>query len=151
MTQLLEFLLVSHVITGLLGVIAFYGAWLSLLHVSPDPRFLRRASLGGLVFLLLSWFTGGYYYATYYGQAVRSVIKAGPYPWAHTVFMEAKEHIFLFLPFLAVVVTLLVWQSAPELSTRPDLKRALTWLTGVLTGLGIIITLAGAVVSGAVR
>ena len=79
------------------------------------------------------------------------MIKAGPYPWAHTVFMEAKEHIFLFLPFLAVVVTLLVWQSAPELSTRPDLKRALTWLTGVLTGLGIIITLAGAVVSGAVR
>jgi hypothetical protein len=26
---------------------------------------------------------------------------AGPHPWAHEVVMEAKEHIFVFLPIIA--------------------------------------------------
>src|SRR3989344_5115302 len=109
MTDLMKFFLVSHVVLGVLGVAAFYVVWLWLLKAKLDLGNLRRAALKGTLFLILSWILGGYYYATYYGKAVRDVIKQGPYPWAHTVFMEAKEHIFLFLPFLAIALTVVIY------------------------------------------
>ena len=31
------------------------------------------------------------------------MIKAGPLPWSHSVITETKEHIFLMIPFLALV------------------------------------------------
>ena len=43
----------------------------------------------------------------YYGGAVRRIIKEGDFPWAHLVFMEVKEHAFLLLPFMSLVLTLI--------------------------------------------
>ncbi len=148
---MLKLLLSSHVVFGVLGIAAFYAVLLQLLKQKRSIRFLKISSISGVILLVLSWLTGGYYYATYYGKAVRAVIKAGKYSWAHTVFMEAKEHIFLFLPFLAVVVAIVLHTQAYRLETDARLKKQLTWLTGILVVLGIIITLAGAIISGAVR
>ena len=151
MSELMKFWLVVHVVLGVLGVAAFYLAWMWLLKERPNASGLRKASLKGTIFLILSWLAGGYYYAAYYGGAVKSAIKAGPNPWAHAVFMEAKEHIFLFLPFLAVVLTVVIFSSGEDLSENRALKSAAAALAGTLAILGIIITLAGTVVSGSVR
>ena len=56
-----------------------------------------------MLFLVGSWVAGGAHYLTDYATAVKPVIKAGPVPWAHSVITETKEHVFLFLPFLAVL------------------------------------------------
>lgn len=151
MTAIFKFLLVFHVITGVLGVAAFYAVWLSFLRRKFAAKSLRRRSFAGLALLVLSWLSGGYYYATYYGQAVRAVIKGGKYPWAHTVFMEAKEHIFLFLPFLALAAAVIIAKFGDGLESRPMLQKSLAALCGVLVLLGTIVTLSGAVISGAVR
>ena len=151
MTNTLKFLLSAHVVLGILGLACFAAVGLWLLKRELNLSSLKKASLWGLILLVASWLTGGYYYATYYGKAVKSVIKAGPYPWAHAVFMEAKEHIFLFLPFLGIVIGVLLWSRGEALAGPSSLKKQLSILTGITVGLGIFVTLAGAVVSGAVR
>ena len=92
-----------HAIFGELGIFAFVWAFVELF--DPTTQRLKRAktaSLVGTVFFMLSWIIGGYYYVSFYGPIIKPLILEGPQPWAHTVVMEAKEHIFLFLPFLAI-------------------------------------------------
>lgn len=151
MSSSFGFFLVSHIILGLLGTSFYYALWLGLLRTQVNLPVLRRLALSAWLAILLSWITGGYYYAFYYGKAVRSVIRAGAYPWAHAVFMEAKEHIFLFLPFLGALVYLALSELSKDPQFFDDTKRALTFLVGTTTVLAIVITLFGIVISGAVR
>lgn len=151
MTVLLKFLLATHVVTGLLAVIVSYATLLGLLKKELPLRALKRNSVSAVIFYLLSWIAGGYYYWDYYGAAVRDGIKGGAYPWAHTIIMEGKEHVFLFLPFLALAIALTIWGYGDRLSVMPALKKELTVLASVAAILGIIITLSGTLISGAVR
>ncbi len=151
MTTKQEVNLILHVLTGLIGIIAFYPVWTGLLRERLTPKSLKLGSFLGLVFLVISWLTAGSYYTTYYGQAVKAAVVAGKYPWAHKVLMEAKEHVFLFLPFLAAALFFSIWAFGDRLEREPGAKKSLAALTGLLVILGIIVTLAGVVVSGAVR
>ncbi len=151
MTVLLQYLLASHVFLGLLGTISFYAVWMGLLKKRLNLSYLRLTALAGLLFFLLSWFTGGYYYITYYGKAVKPIIKAGQIPWVHSVIMETKEHVFLFLPFLSAVVFLNLWLLKSRMEIEQGLKRELAFVTGFIVLLGIAMALAGVAVSGAVR
>lgn len=136
---------------GLLGVIALYAVWMSILKKTPSLTSLKISSLTALVSLLLSWFSGGYYYVTYYGDAVKPIIKGGDFPWAHLVFMETKEHVFLMLPFVAVVLAAAFWLQGDRALTDPKIKRSLAILAAVATVIGIFIALAGIIVSGGAR
>ena len=151
MSPLFQFLLASHVILGLLGVAGSYATLMASLKERLSLSFLRTTSLGALIAYILSWLAGGYYYAVYYGTMVKPVIKAGPYPLAHAIIMESKEHVFLLLPILAAVITLLIFLAGPALQSSPALKRSLSFLAGVTTALGFIIAIAGTIISGAVR
>lgn len=104
---------------------------------------VRRISLVAVVSLLLAWVVGGNYYLTGY-QQVKEVIVAGPQPWSHLVFMEAKEHIFLFLPVLAILHTMAL-RTHDEIVG--DARYALLVITGLLiltaflmAGMGYLIT-----------
>ena len=151
MSLLFKTLLSIHVIAGILGVVSFYAVWFNLLRQRFEIRTLKGYSLAGAIFLICSWLAGGYYYLKNYGAAVRDVVRAGPNPWAHNLIMETKEHIFLFLPILAVVITIVIWLNAAKISEDQNLKKQLMILSGIVAWLGIIITLFGAVISGSVR
>lgn len=151
MTDLQRINLILHVLLGVVGVVASYAVWLALLKRTVNVVSARGWSLLAALSYVLSWLTGGYYYVTYYGSAVKPVIKAGAFPWAHTMFMEWKEHIFLFLPFLALVVFLALFFAGERVVGDQRLKRELATLGGVVSALGTIVALAGVVVSGAVR
>jgi hypothetical protein len=43
---------------------------------------------------------------TVYGSQVKPIILAGLHPWVHKVVMEAKEHIFIFLPIIAFALAI---------------------------------------------
>ncbi len=152
MSTLVQTSLVVHVLLGVAGIMAVYTVWTGLARKQTVARSLRTGSLWGFVLLLLSWLSGGYYYLTYYGTAVRGVIKAGKYAWAHTIFMEAKEHVFLFLPFLAAVLFFSVWFLGPKIEgEQSSIRRPLAVLAGLIVVIGVIVTLSGVVISGAVR
>lgn len=151
MNIFLKTLLAVHVIIGVTGVIAFAGAWMNMLKHKLPLKFLTWSSAVGFAAFITSWFTGGYYYAIYYGTAAKPIILKGQYPWAHSFFMEAKEHIFLFLPFLAAALFIAFLMLGERIETETSLKRALAWLAGVIVVLGISMTLSGVIISGAVR
>lgn len=151
MNQLLTISLIFHVFFGLVGVIASYIAWVLLLRPQPNLRLLQISSFKSFLFLVLSWLAGGYYYVNYYGGTVKPIIKAGPFPWAHSFLMESKEHIFLFLPFLALVVFLVSFLCGEKLMAGSGCKKPLAWLAGLVFVLGVFVALAGVLISGAAR
>lgn len=144
-------MLVAHIILGLIGIGAFYAVWMGLLKKVPKLAFLFWASLLGFLSFIASWLTGGYYYVEYYGGAVKPIIKTGEYPWAHLVVMEAKEHIFLFLPILATLVFLSLALLKETALLNQGIRKALAYVVGFIVIAGIAITLGGMLISGAVR
>jgi hypothetical protein len=60
----------------------------------------------GTSLIIFSWIIGGYYYLIIYGSKVKPAIKSGSMDWAHLIAMEAKEHIFLFIPLLCIFFTI---------------------------------------------
>ncbi|MCK5332474.1 hypothetical protein KAJ41_01260 [Candidatus Parcubacteria bacterium] len=151
MSSLFQNLLLWHIVSGVVAIIIFYIVLMHLLKKECKLKFLKRYSFSGFVLFLISWVSAGYYYVEYYGKNVKPVIIQGDYFWAHKVFMEAKEHIFLFLPFLSLIVFLSLHYQGKEIIADEELKKPLIFLTGIIVVLGIIITLSGVIISGAVR
>lgn len=151
MNFLLKTALFNHIVFGVTAIAAMYALWMAMLRREPKLKTLKIFSLGGLIALLLSWGAGGHYYLSYYGSSVKGVIKSGAYPWAHSILMEAKEHLFLFLPFLLAAAVAVIFAYGPRLAVNDKLKRALTYLVALMTVLGLAITFAGMGISGAVR
>jgi len=119
-------------------VTLFILAW-----VSPNRKVIlaKIASLMGAVSAFVSWLVSGLYYVIYYGPQVKPVIKEGPWPWAHGIFMEGKEHVFLFLPFIAMILVFVVWKYAE----RWDEDRAIRFSTFAIGSIGIFILVLMAV------
>ena len=102
-TNVVHLLIGIHATLGEFGALAFLWACVELL--APSETRMRRAAWAaslGVLLLFLAWIAGGYYYLTEYQSIVKPIIKAGPLPWTHSVITETKEHVFLFLPFLAL-------------------------------------------------
>lgn len=143
--------LIVHVLTGLIGIIAAYTILIELLRREPVIKKVLTSSLVSVVAYVLSWVSGGYYYLTFYGAQVKPLILKGPYPWAHSIFTEAKEHVFLFLPFIALVTWLVVRAHKTTLNQQPQLKKSVIWLTAVQVLIGVFVTISGFIMSGSVR
>lgn len=144
-------LLIAHVLFGLMGTIGSFRLTFMLIKEAADVRVLRFVSLSSFCAFVASWFTGGWYYWKYYGAAVKPVIVGGEFPWAHLVFMEAKEHIFLFLPFASLVLALLIWLKGDTFSTNPILRKKVMALALAVTILAIIVTVSGVLITGGAR
>lgn len=148
MTAALATTLVIHVLSGVIAIGIHNVVLMHLLKKVPDYAFIARIAWASVVLFLLSWATSAYYYVTYYGSAVKPRILAGETPFAHTFLMEAKEHIFLLLPFMAISIALL----AEYLRRQPDdaLRKSTALLTLTALALGVAITGAGIYISGAI-
>jgi len=109
----------------------------------------KIASLTGTILIFAHWLVSGIYYVIYYGPEVKSIIKTGPWPWAHAIFMESKEHIFLFLPFLALILLFLVWKHGDKLREERGLRFSIFAVGGVaLFVFGLMIIMGFLISSG---
>ena len=132
-------LIALHAALGEAGALAFLWVLVELLN--------RIAAFLGVLFLTASWVAGGFYYVTEYGAAVKPLIKSGPLPWAHSVITETKEHVFLFLPFLAILAWGLLTRFRDEFMQNRDLRIATILVAGLvvlmafaMAGMGFIIS-----------
>ena len=150
MTLLLLNALVWHILLGITSLVSYTGLSLLLRERILNVKWLKIYSFVGFLGFLLSWISGGYYYTTYYGKAVKPIIVATSTPWIHTILMETKEHIFLFLPFLSFVALIIVNLFPKEIESNGKLKQSLILLRFLIVTLGMIITLAGISISGSV-
>jgi len=149
-----EILLSKPVLIGIHLTFAIIGIdsllWLLGEFVADTQSRARRVGVAtlGVAGFTASWITGGYYYVKFYGSLVKPAILNGSAPWAHTIVMEAKEHIFLFIiPLALVVLTLALLDQATlkvlKLKTRAVLLCALVPIIGLVIGMmGFIISAA---------
>ncbi len=143
-----------HAVLGELGIAAFL--WVFVEMLKPTPSRLSRAKIAaflGVVFFFASWIIGGYYYSNIYGTVVKPIIKEGPQPWAHLVFMEAKEHIFLFLPFLAIFAYTMIirFQSHLKDDKDPNARKAILAISSLILILGALMAFMGYMISSGYR
>src|SRR3989344_7274426 len=141
-------LIMIHAVLGEAGALAFL--WVLVELLSPTESRIRRArivALLGTVLLIAAWIVGGYYYVTIYGPDVKPLIKAGPFPWAHSVITETKEHVFLFLPFLAFLTWGLLTRYRDELLENHATRKAVMFvallivlMAFAMAGMGFIIS-----------
>jgi len=114
---------------------------------------IKYISAMGAISAILAWFAGGYYYVKHYGTVVKPVLIAetSNLKWAHKVIIEAKEHVFLFIPVLAVAVFLIYYKAGSwsELDETTSKKTAVLSLLIFL--LAFLMAAMGATVSGSVR
>ena len=150
MNTLLLNALILHILLGIAGIVVFAGIALLLRGEKLSVNWLKFCSYLGLFTFVGSWIAGGYYYTSYYGKAVKPVIIGGSDAWVHTVLMETKEHVFLFLPFLAFVFFVLINFFSSELRINKKLKKNLILLCFVIVSLGLAITISGMAISGSV-
>jgi hypothetical protein len=59
---------------------------------------IRWAAFAVAICIVLAWILGGYWYVHFYGPE-KAIILKGPWPFAHNLFMETKEHLF-FIPLI---------------------------------------------------
>lgn len=139
-----EWMVIIHVVFGSLGIYAALWLIVELLNSSKTNQ--RRIKIAGILialFIWLSYFFGGYYYVNYY-PADRTLIMAGPMPWAHAFFMEIKEHLFFILLLLATYVPIVVYSEdfLPEKGGR----NLLFTVAGLIFILGLIMDGSGAII-----
>ncbi len=149
MTTTLAAALIIHVIAGVVAIGIHNVVLMHLLKKAPNYIFISRIAWAAVALFLLSWATSAYYYVTYYGTAVKPRILAGAAPFAHTFFMETKEHIFLLLPFVALSIAL----CASYLRAHPDddgLRKSTAFLTLIALGIGVATAASGMFVSGSI-
>jgi len=142
-----------HVASGELALL--FTIW-ALVEVAwgPGGRGILRAkiaSLTGTILLFIHWLLSGIYYVAYYGPEVKPIIKEGPWRWAHSIVMESKEHIFLFLPFLALLLLFMVWKYNDKLRENRGLRLSIFSLGSVMLLLFMLMILAGFLVSSGYR
>jgi len=145
-------LIFIHAICAELGLFAFL--WVLVEILNPTDRRIARAqaaALFGLAFLFFAWLVGGFYYVEVYGLHIKPIIKASDASWVHSIVMEVKEHVFLFLPILAALVTALLYKHEEELNTNRDARLSIVLLSGLIFLLGFAIAGMGALVSSGYR
>ncbi|HWQ48683.1 MAG TPA: hypothetical protein VN414_07000 [Methanosarcina sp.] len=145
-------LVLLHSISG--GLAALFLVWIILEIRYPTDKSFARAKVASYLsaFLITTgcWIVGGYNYLTAYGSQVRRVILAGPHPWAHEVVMEAKEHIFVFLPIIAFALSITL-STFDRNTFRDDAKsrRALKMIVYLALFMILLMFLMGAIISNA--
>ena len=141
-----------HAGLGEMGVLSFLWCLVELLN--PTDKRIKRAivaSVIGTIFIFASWMIGGYYYVEFYGDNVKPIIKEGPQSWAHGVVTETKEHVFLFLPFIAILTTGLLMHHKRRLIQENALRKSIIKLCWLVVIIGFVMAAMGYVISSAFR
>jgi hypothetical protein len=145
-------LVLVHATVAELGLLAFLWVFVELLN--PTEVRIRRAKIAamlGVVCLIAAWLAGGFYYVEVYGSQIKPVIKASDAKWVHSIVMEVKEHVFLFLPILASLVAALLYRFDKDLISNRDARLSVVMLSGLIFLLGFSIAGMGAIIASGYR
>jgi hypothetical protein len=135
-------LIIMHVVFGVSGTVMA----LIALHYLKVNKWKAFKTFSFVEFLVtcISFITGGIYYLTDY-QKDKLIILAGDHPWAHSLFMEVKEHLFLsfFLLSLFLQLRLAFTNYEQDIEFRKESQTVLK----VLVATGLVISFMGFMIS----
>ena len=141
-------LITFHIALGELAALSSLWIIVEILE-KPSSSRLNRALAASIILALAAWLSylvGGYYYVTSYGP-VKAVIKEGSWSWAHGIFMEVKEHIFLVGPYIAVTLAALVYAFRNEMMASGEVRKSMILLlaaffigVAIVLGFGVMVS-----------
>jgi hypothetical protein len=137
-------ILLAHSTFGVLGTLSAVWVFVETLNAREEnTRRIRTASLIAALAIIATWILGGYWYLHFYPADKATIVK-GPWPWAHTLFMETKEHLF----FITLILSLYFPIAARERLYANAMARKMVLCVAMLIALsGLAIEGAGAVIN----
>jgi len=139
-----ELILMLHPTFGVLAMIAAVWVFVETLNANDgNVARIRRVALIAAVMIWLTYIVAGYFYVLYYG-ADKAIIKAGPWPFAHGLFMETKEHLFFMVLLLA---TFLPIAAAGDIVKKAGARSVVLWSSGLVVLMALAMEGAGAMIS----
>lgn len=133
-----DVILLAHAGFGVLGtVLALWVAVEALNARAENASRTQTVALWTAASMLVAWILGGYWYLHFYPPDKALILK-GPWPFAHNIFMETKEHLF----FLAMILSLyLVVATRNRLYANAAARR-------MVLSVSLLIVLSGLAVEG---
>jgi len=133
-----------HVLFGVLGILLAVALLVYVLNLNEkNIPTIRSLSRWTAVSMILSYVIGGWWYVVYY-MPERDIIRAGAWKWAHTFFMEWKEHFFFALLFLSILLPIIAYRN--DLMV-PENRRLLLIVTSLVVIIGLAMDGSGAIIS----
>lgn len=141
-------LILLHAASGVTGSLAALWVFAEALHASAESeRRIRTAAFIAAISMAAAWVCGGYWYVHFY-PADKALILKGPWPFAHNVFMETKEHLFFITGILAFLLPITCRE---RLSVNPTARKLVLAVSGLVVVTGLTVEGAGAVINQGVR
>ncbi|MBF0508996.1 MAG: hypothetical protein HQK57_08735 [Deltaproteobacteria bacterium] len=148
MIKFADVALMTHATFGMLCIIASVWVFVDTLNVSQGNmvriKLMSRAVAG---FMWLAFLVGGYWYVTYY-YGDKALILKGPWPFAHHLVMETKEHLVLMLLLLT---TFLPIAASGNLVANKSARNVVLWVVGLIILTGILMEGSGAIIGMGVK
>ena len=143
-----ELILMCHVLCGVACLIMTVWVFVDALNANAGNlgriRWLSRAAAACL---WLAFLVGGYWYVFDY-PADKALILKGPWPFAHSLFMETKEHFVITLLLLA---TYLPIAAANNLAANREARRLVLGVAALVAVLALMAEGNGAVIAMGVK
>jgi hypothetical protein len=132
---MIEFFLMTHVLFGMLCIVMAVWVFVDVLNISEtNYSRIKIMTYGVTAVMWLSYLIAGYWYVVYYG-ADKAIILKGPWPFAHSFFMEMKEHVVIMLLLLA---TYLPIAASDNLVMNKAARKIVLWVTGLIVMIGVL-------------
>jgi hypothetical protein len=143
-----DLILLAHATLGVLGTLSALWVFVETLHAQEqNAQRIRRLAVGVAILMGAAGILGGYWYLRFY-PIERALILKGPWPFAHSLFMETKEHLFLMTLILAFYLPIAARDRLYSSAIARKMVLCVSMLI-VLTGLSI--EGAGAVIDHGVK
>jgi hypothetical protein len=143
-----ELILMAHVLFGVACLISAVWIFVDVLHASESNQArIRKMSWAAAIAMWLAFCIAGYWYVFFY-KVDRTIILKGPWPFAHSFFMETKEHLVIMLLLLA---TYLPIPASNNLVANKDARRIVLCVAGMIALLALAMEAEGAFIAMGVK
>ncbi len=138
----------AHSAFGVAGCLAAVWVFVEALNARPgNIARLRGGSLAVAVRRSAAWICGGYWYVHFY-PAEKALILQGPWPFAHNIFMETKEHLFFVTAILAFLLPI---NARENLYSNAVARKLVLTVAGLVAITGLMVEGAGAIIDHGVK
>ena len=143
-----DVILLSHAGFGVTGCMAALWVFVEALNARPENASrIRAAALVATVCIAAAWICGGYWYVHFYPPEKALILK-GPWPFAHNLFMETKEHLFFVTAILALLLPI---ATRENLYSNAIARKLVLSIALLIAMTGLAVEGAGAIIDHGVK
>jgi len=143
-----DLILLGHATAGSVGILSALWAFIETLNAREENAARIHASIALVtISMCMACILGGYWYLHFY-PAEKAIVLAGPWPFAHNLFMETKEHLFFVTLILALYLPI---AGADKLYANPAARKLVLCVTLLIVITGMAIEGAGAIIDHGVK